>query len=45
MYRLDFEDGSQPSRVAPGRELMDAGLVVNLKGKEVSELIFFEIEQ
>jgi len=43
MYRMSFEDGSHPSTVKSAAELMDEGLPVNLKGTEVSELIFFEV--
>jgi len=42
-YRLSFEDGTHPSSVRSAAELMDTGLSVTLEGKEVSELVFFEI--
>ena len=42
-YRLDFEDGTHPSVVKSGAELMDKGLPVRLEGEEASELIFFEV--
>ena len=38
-----FEDGSQPSSVRSGAELMDQGLRVTLNGPEASELVFFEV--
>ena len=41
-YRVRFEDGTNPSVLKPGAELMGAGLEVMLEGEEVSELIFFE---
>ena len=40
-YRIEFEDGTQPSSVKPAAELMDNGLPVTLEGDELSELIFF----
>jgi len=39
-YRLHFEDGSAPDRVATGRELMEAGLTVRLPDPLTSELVF-----
>ncbi len=42
MYRVRFEDGTQPPCVKSGAELMDPGLDVKLDGTEASELIFFE---
>lgn len=44
-YRLRFEDGSQPSSVRSGAELMDQGLRMTLEGPEASELVFFEVAQ
>ncbi len=41
-YRLHFEDGSAPDREAMGRELMGAGLEVNLRDPLSSELVFIE---
>jgi hypothetical protein len=41
-YRVEFEDGSHPSSVRSGEELMERGLAVTLEGDEVSELVFFE---
>ena len=41
-YRLHFEDGSSPDREATGRELMEAGLAVQLRGPLSSELVFLE---
>jgi len=43
MYRVSFEDGTHPSSVKSAAELMDKGLQVRLKGKEASELVFFEV--
>jgi hypothetical protein len=43
MYRVEFEDGTQPSCTTSGAELTDKGLPVKLEGDEVSELIFFEV--
>jgi hypothetical protein len=42
MYRMSFEDGTQPSCVKSAAELMGKGLPVTLKGKQASELILFE---
>ena len=42
MYRVSFEDGTQPPSVKSAAELMDPGLTVTLQGEEASELIFFE---
>ncbi len=42
-YRVWFEDGSQPSSIRTGSELMDSGLRMTLPGAEASELVFFEI--
>jgi alpha-galactosidase len=39
-YRLHFQDGSAPDRVATGRELMQQGLTVDLRGPLSSELVF-----
>jgi hypothetical protein len=41
-YRLTFEDGSNPDVSKSGAELISAGIDVTLKGKFVSELVFFE---
>ena len=41
-YRVTFEDGTHPTTVKSGEELMDRGLLVTLKGPEASELIFLE---
>jgi len=43
IYQLTFEDGSNPSVDKSGAELMNTGIAVTLKGKFVSELIFFEV--
>jgi alpha-galactosidase len=43
MYRIRFADATQPPSERSGAELMDKGLPVTLQGKEVSELIFFEV--
>jgi hypothetical protein len=43
MYRVSFEDGTQPPSVKSAAELMDPGLPASLQGEEASELIFFEI--
>ncbi len=43
IYQLTFEDGSNPSVNKSGDELMNTGVDVTLKGKFVSELIFFEV--
>jgi len=42
VYRVRFEDGTQPPAEKSGQELMAAGLVVTLPGAEASELVFFE---
>jgi len=42
-YRVSFEDGTNPSSIKSGAELMDKGLPVTLEGEEVSELIFLEV--
>jgi hypothetical protein len=42
-YRLTFEDGTHPTTVKSGEELMKEGLQVVLQGAEVSELVFFEV--
>jgi hypothetical protein len=39
-YRLHFQDGSAPDRLAAGRELMQQGLTVHLPGPLSSELVF-----
>ena len=41
-YRLIFEDGSNSNQVKDGAELLGKGIDVTLKGKFVSELMFFE---
>ena len=41
-YRLHFQDGSAPDRVAKGRELMTSGVEVQLGLPLSSELIFLE---
>ena len=41
-YRLTFEDGTNPDVSKSGAELINTGVDVTLKGKSVSELIFFE---
>jgi len=41
-YKLHFEDGSGPDRVAAGSELMGSGLEVHLPNPLSSELVFFE---
>ena len=41
-YKVTFEDGTNPDVVLVGKELMQNGLKVSLKGKFISELIFFE---
>jgi hypothetical protein len=43
IYQLTFEDGSNPSANKSGAALMNTGIAVTLKGKFVSELIFFEV--
>jgi len=43
-YRLHFEDGSSPDRVALGRELMGPGVAVRLAEPLSSELVFVEAE-
>ena len=40
---MSFEDGTQPSSIRTGAELMDRGLRMTLSGAGVSELVFFEI--
>jgi alpha-galactosidase len=42
-YSISFEDGTHPSCVKSAALLMDEGLKLELKGEEVSELIFFEV--
>jgi hypothetical protein len=42
-YRVSFEDGTQPSSIRTGAELMDQGLRMTLSGAGVSELVFLEI--
>jgi hypothetical protein len=42
-YRLHFQDGSAPDRIASGRDLMGPGLPVNLKHPLTSELIFLTV--
>jgi hypothetical protein len=44
-YRLTFEDGSNPSAVLLGSELMSAGIPVTLYGTHVSELMFIEVPE
>lgn len=39
-YKLEFEDGSNPSTTMSGAELMQTGIVINLEGSESSELMF-----
>jgi hypothetical protein len=41
-YRLTFEDGSNSPQDKSGTELLGTGIDVTLKGKFVSELMFFE---
>jgi len=41
-YKLKFEDGTNPDIILSGKELINAGVNVSLKGKFVSELMFFE---
>ena len=43
MYRINFADGTHPSAIKSAAELIDKGLPVDLKGAEVSELIFLEV--
>jgi glycosyl hydrolase family 36/melibiase-like protein len=43
MYRVTFEDDSNPSSVRSGAGLMGEGLAAQLEGEEMSELIFFEV--
>jgi hypothetical protein len=43
-YRLHFEDGSSPDRVALGRELTGPGVAVRLAEPLSSELVFIEAE-
>jgi alpha-galactosidase len=43
-YRLHFEDGSAADRVATGRELMGAGLLVRLGSALSSEVVFLREE-
>ncbi len=43
VYQLTFEDGSNASVNKSGTELLNSGIDVTLKGKFVSELIFFEV--
>ena len=42
-YRITFEDGSNAQVNKPGVELTNIGIAVTLRGKFVSELMFFEI--
>lgn len=42
-YRLHFEDGTAPDRVALGSELMREGVEVRLKNPLSSELVFLEV--
>jgi alpha-galactosidase len=44
-YRLTFVDGSNPSSVKTGAELVTEGLPVTLGAGELSELVFFETER
>jgi len=44
-YVISFEDGTHPSTIESAAELMNRGLPVKLKGGEMSELIFFEVER
>ena len=44
-YRLVFEDGTNPPVSKSGAELFSAGIDVTLKGKFVSEMIFFEVPE
>jgi len=41
-YRLTFEDGTNSDVSKSGAELINTGIDVTLKGKSVSELMFFE---
>jgi alpha-galactosidase len=41
-YRLHFEDGSSPDRLARGRELMRSGVKLTLPTPNSSELVFLE---
>ena len=41
-YQLHFQDGSAPDRDASGSELMSAGLAVQLRDPNSSELVFLE---
>ena len=43
IYQLTFEDGSNASVNKSGTELLNSGIDVTLKGKFISELIFFEV--
>jgi hypothetical protein len=45
LYRVSFEDGTQPTTVKSGQELMDEGLHVALAGPKASELIFIEVAE
>jgi alpha-galactosidase len=40
MYQLTFEDGSNPSAIRGGADLMNLGIDVTLYGRNVSELMF-----
>jgi hypothetical protein len=42
-YSMSFADGTHPSCVKSAAVLMDEGLKLELKGEEVSELVFFEV--
>jgi hypothetical protein len=42
-YRVTFADGSNPSASKAGAELLATGIDVTLKGKHISELMFFEV--
>jgi hypothetical protein len=41
-YHLHYEDGSMPDREETGADLMAAGLLVQLKEINSSELVFVE---
>ena len=44
-YRLTFADGTNPQVDKSGATLGGAGIGVTLKGKFVSEMIFFEVPE